>query len=95
VQVADVIEEDHAGVAGGVGGLAEEGSHDGVVAARFVNDGGAEVVEMFAESGETAGDGTVAEVGTSVYDDSRGFAAGMGIHNADFSGTQVCHWFWY
>src|ERR1019366_8836522 len=82
-QVADVVEEDHAGVVGGAGRLAQQRAHDGVVAARLIHGGRAEAVEPGAEAGQALGDGAVAQVGAARDDDARGFSAGVRINNLD------------
>ena len=49
-QVADVIEEDYAGVVGRAGRLAQQRAHHGVVAARLIDHGGAEPCQTGRES---------------------------------------------
>ena len=80
---ADVVEEDHAGLARGVVRLAEQRAHDGVVAARLVDDGRADVVEVVAEAVEALLDRAAAEIGAARDDDARGLAAGVGIDYVD------------
>jgi hypothetical protein len=62
-EVADVIEEDDAGGAGGVDGCAEQGADEDVGAAGLVDDGGAEPIVRFAKRSQTFGHGAGAEVG--------------------------------
>src|ERR1700678_4013382 len=49
VEEADVVEENDAGLTSGVVRIAEQRAHNGVVATRFVDYGGADVVEMGAK----------------------------------------------
>ena len=83
VEEADVIEEDHAGLAGGVVRLAEQGADDGVVAARLIDDGGADVIEVRRGTGRGVPGRAAAEIGAAGNDDAGGLAAGVGIDDAD------------
>ncbi len=82
-EVADVVEEEDAGLTGGVMGRDEEGTHHDIRTTGFVDDGGAEGVELILETPEAVGQGTVAEVGAALEDDAGGFTAGMGVEDAD------------
>ena len=79
-QIADVVEVNHGGVAGGVAGLAQERAHHGVVAARFIHHGGAELVEPVAEAVEPPGQRTPAEVRTTRDHHASRLAPGMGVY---------------
>lgn len=83
IEIADVIEEDDAGGTVGFEGFAEKCADDGVITAGFVDDGGAEMVEVAAEALEAFVEGAVAEVGEAFDDETGGFAAGVGINNSD------------
>src|ERR1017187_1338567 len=85
-EVADVVEEDDAGVAGRVGGLAEQGPDDGIVAARFVDHRGAEGVELGAKAFEALGDRARAQIRPSGNYYPGGLAAGVRIDDADAVG---------
>jgi hypothetical protein len=77
---ADVVEEDDAELVGGVGWFAEKCADDGVVAARFVDDGGAEAVVGLAEDSEAVAHGAAAEIGGAGNDEPGGFTAGVRIN---------------
>src|SRR5208283_5016696 len=64
-QIADVVEEDDAGGAGGVDGHAQQGADDRVGAARFIDHGRAKQVVLRAEALEAFGEWSDAEVRAS------------------------------
>jgi len=77
VEVGEVIEEDDSGDAGGVGRRAEAGSDDGVEAAGFVDEGGADPIGIFGKV-IASGDGSGGEVEAG-DDAAGGLAASVGI----------------
>ncbi|MCY1442721.1 hypothetical protein D9M71_591020 [compost metagenome] len=79
VQVAGVVEEDHA--AGGVRRhrLAVEGAHQYVVAARFQQAGTAPVVMPLAQGVALLGHGAAGQLGKALHHQASGFAAGVGV----------------
>ena len=83
VEEADVVKEDHAGLARRVVRFAEQRADNGVVAARLVDDGGADVIEVGAKAVEAFLDWAAAEIGAAGDDDARGLAAGVGIDYVD------------
>lgn len=88
VKAGEIIEEDNSGDAGGICRFAEAGSDDGVEAARFVDEGGADPVGFVLEeiaSGHSS-DGKV-EAGD---DGAGGFAAGVGVDDFHYGrGSRV------
>ena len=80
---SDVVEEDHAGCAGAVHRRDEQCAHDDVRAARLVDDGRAEWVELAPESLATVRERAGAEIGAAANDHARGLAAGVRIDDVD------------
>ncbi len=77
--VADVVEEDHAGGTGAVLRLDEQRADDHVRAARLVDDGGAVAVELAPEAFAARGKRPRAEVGAAGDDYPGRLAAGVRI----------------
>ena len=84
-EVSDVVEEDHAGGAVAIDGLAEECSDDDVGTAGFGYYGGTEVVVVAAKTLEAFGERAFAEVGGSGNHEARRLAAGVRIDDTNFS----------
>jgi hypothetical protein len=82
-EIADVVEEDHAGGAGGIDGRAQQRADDRVGAARFIDYGRAKEIVLGAEEFEAFGERPRAEVRTAVDDQARGLAAGVGVDEVD------------
>lgn len=78
-----IIKEDDTGNAGGVGWGNQDRADEHIGAARFIDGGGAEVVEARPEDGELLGGVAGPEVGSAGDDDARGFAAGVGVDDGD------------
>ena len=83
IEEADVVKEDDAGLARRVVRFAEQRADNGVVTARLVDHGGADVIEVGAKAVEAFLDWAAAEIGAAGDDDARGFAAGVGIDYVD------------
>ncbi len=62
-EVSDVVEEDHAGGAARIDGLAEQGADDEIGTARLVDHGGAELIEIATEALAPLGHRAGAEIG--------------------------------
>jgi hypothetical protein len=82
-EVADIVEEDDAELAGLVMRLDEERAHDDVGAARFADDGRAEVVVLLLENLHPLAERSAAQVRTALEHEARRLAAGMGIKDLD------------
>jgi len=76
---SNVVKEDNAELVGRVRRLTEECADDGVITARFIDDGGAKLVVMFAKDGKAFAHGTGAEVGCAGKHEPGRFTAGMRI----------------
>ena len=81
--VADVVEEDHAGGARGVLRRDEQRAHQHVRAARLVDDRGAEPVELAPEALAPRGERARSEIGAAGDDHARRLASGMRIDDFD------------
>ena len=82
-QVAAVVEEDHPGAGLGIDRLAVQRADQHIAAARLQHAGGAPVVMPFGENLPALGHAAGAEVGETVQHQPGGFAAGVGIEDAD------------
>ena len=80
-EVADVVEEDHAGRAIGGVRLAQQRAHHDVRAARLRDDAGAPVVEAAAEYVEPFGQRPAAEIGATGHNQAGRFTAGVRINH--------------
>ena len=87
-QVADVVEENDAGDAGGVLRFDQDRADHDIGAARFVDDGGAELIVLF-EQAQLVGNAAAAQIGSAADDDAGRLAAGVGINGGNFF-----HSFW-
>src|SRR4029077_5208546 len=76
---ADVVEVDDAGGAAGLRRLDQERADDHVRAARLVDAGRAEAVELAREALAPLGQAAAAEVRQPVHHDARRLAAGIGV----------------
>ena len=54
-EIADVVEENHAGLAGRIRRIAEQRADDGVRSARLVDDRGAEAIEVLRKRARRSG----------------------------------------
>ena len=90
-EVANVVEKDHAGRAGGILGWNEQGADQHVGSARFVDHGGAKGVVLGAQHLQLIRHAAATEVRGAINDDTRGLSTGVGIHHSNNSGTRSAH----
>ena len=80
-EVSDIVEENDAGRARRVMRFAKERADERVVAARLVDGGAAEMIELAGEASEPFGKRTFAQRRPAIDDDASGLALRMGVYD--------------
>src|SRR5579864_2405363 len=80
-KISDVVEENDAGGARRIVGLAQERPDDCIMPVRLVDGEAAEVVELAGKASAALSERTVAQRRTAVDDHARRLALGMGVDN--------------
>src|SRR6266702_8684837 len=83
--VSNVVEEDHAGGALGVDGLAQERADDHIRAAGFIHRGGSQVVVFASQELQALRQGTRAQIWSTGEDEAGGLPLGMRVEERDFA----------
>jgi len=89
-EVADIIEEDHAGRTGSIDWFTEQRTDHNVGAARFVDNCGTKFIVLTAEALKAIGQGAGSEVRTSTDHQAGRFSARVGVDDPDSPNIR-CH----
>ena len=81
--IADVVEEDHTGGAGGIDGIAEERADDYVRTARLIDDRCAEIIMQTLEAISAIGERPTAEIGSTIDDEAGRLSGGVRVEDGN------------